>query len=147
VRHSVVHRVEDVIDDELLGSPGGGGVVDDVVQRHHGDHTEEHHRLAPHVERQRHQRAECDQLAGRGREQGGIAADAVEEPDHRPDRREVGELAEQLIGVGEEQRCRGEHRGDRHSRPPADAASHDPVQQHQPEAVGGDLEHLEAVVV
>ena len=76
-----------------------------------------------------------------------VALDAVAPPDDDGDRDEEQVLTEQLIGVQQIGRRRGDHRDDPERRPASEAAAHDAEQQCQPGTEQGDRHQLEPVVV
>ena len=71
---------------------------------------------APHVERDRGEDAEHDELSHGRREHPATSRHAIEPPHEHRKRERVWVLGEQLVGVAEQHRRRGEHGGDAKSQ-------------------------------
>ena len=112
-----------------------------------GDDEHQHHRLTANVERETHQHAENDELIAAHFDHVTVALDAVAPPDDDGDRDEEQVLTEQLVGVQQIGRRRGDHGDDPERRPASEAAAHDAEQQCQPGTEQGDRHQLEPVVV
>ena len=93
------------------------------------------------------EQAEHHELAGRRREHAVAGRGPVDPPHEDGDGEGVGVLGQQLVGVDQQRRRRGQHGHHGQGEQAPDPPAYDAVDHHQPSAEAGHLDELQAVVV